>query len=158
MDLLHTNIFYQYLVGYLLNLIMYWFFQILSLHLLIFCIDDQEYNANQDFHFHYYIHQNLLFIRYIILLFLLQIFPPNYWELFAFFAVNIPTKVFIFIQIFCMQIYFINIWLFIKFNNVFVFPDPEPPIINILYGWSGIYDQSRLCFIFISIFIKIYHL
>ena len=25
-------------------------------------------------------------------------------------------------------------WLFIKFNNAFVFPDPEPPIINILYG------------------------
>ena len=22
----------------------------------------------------------------------------------------------------------------IKFNNAFVFPDPEPPIINILYG------------------------
>ena len=28
--------------------------------------------------------------------------------------------------------------LFIKFNNAFVFPDPDPPIINILYGWSGI--------------------
>ena len=25
-------------------------------------------------------------------------------------------------------------WLFIKFNNAFVFPDPEPPIISILYG------------------------
>ena len=25
-------------------------------------------------------------------------------------------------------------WLFTKFNNAFVFPDPEPPIINILYG------------------------
>ena len=25
-------------------------------------------------------------------------------------------------------------WLLIKFNNAFVFPDPEPPIINILYG------------------------
>ena len=23
----------------------------------------------------------------------------------------------------------------------FIFPDPEPPVINILYGWSGIYDQ-----------------
>ena len=25
-------------------------------------------------------------------------------------------------------------WLFIKVNNAFVFSDPEPPIINILYG------------------------
>ena len=25
-------------------------------------------------------------------------------------------------------------WLFIKFNNAFVFLDPEPPIINIFYG------------------------
>ena len=25
-------------------------------------------------------------------------------------------------------------WFSIKFNNTFVFPDPEPPIINILYG------------------------
>ena len=24
-------------------------------------------------------------------------------------------------------------WLFIKFNNVFGFPDPEPPIISIWY-------------------------
>ena len=32
--------------------------------------------------------------------------------------------------------------LFIKFNNAFVFPDPEPPIINILYG---IYGYFKLC-------------
>ena len=25
-------------------------------------------------------------------------------------------------------------WFSIKFNNTFVFPDPEPRIINILYG------------------------
>ena len=33
------------------------------------------------------------------------------------------------------------LWLIIsaiKFNNAFVFPDPEPAIISILYGWSGI--------------------
>ena len=30
---------------------------------------------------------------------------------------------------------------FIKFNNAFVSPDPEPPIINILYGSSGIYGH-----------------
>ena len=36
-------------------------------------------------------------------------------------------------------------WLFIKFNSAFVFPDPEPPIINILYGWSEIYDHFELC-------------
>ena len=37
-------------------------------------------------------------------------------------------------------------YLFIEFNNTFAFPDPEPPIINILHGWSGIYGASRLCF------------
>ena len=41
--------------------------------------------------------------------------------------------------------------LFIKFNSVFVFPDPEPPIINILYGWSGIYGQLGLCFLLFSL-------
>ena len=30
--------------------------------------------------------------------------------------------------------YPISNWLFIIFNNAFVFPDPETPIINILYG------------------------
>ena len=25
-------------------------------------------------------------------------------------------------------------WLFIKFSNALTFPDPQPPIINILYG------------------------
>ena len=34
---------------------------------------------------------------------------------------------------------------FIRLNNEFVFPDPEPPIINILYRWSGIYGQFGLC-------------
>ena len=34
---------------------------------------------------------------------------------------------------------------FIKLSNVFVFPDPEPPIINILFGWSGIYGHFKLC-------------
>ena len=29
-------------------------------------------------------------------------------------------------------------WLFIKFNKAFLFPDPEPLIISILYGWSAI--------------------
>ena len=29
-------------------------------------------------------------------------------------------------------------WFSIKFNNTFVFLDPEPPIISTLYGWSGI--------------------
>ena len=38
----------------------------------------------------------------------------------------------------------------IKFNK-FVFPDPEPPIINILYGWSGIYDQFLLCLVLFSL-------
>ena len=38
--------------------------------------------------------------------------------------------------------------LFIKFNNTFVFPDPESPIINIPYGWSGTFGQFGLCFSF----------
>ena len=42
-------------------------------------------------------------------------------------------------------------WLFIKFSNAFVFPDPEPPIINILYGWSEIYGQLELCFLLFSL-------
>ena len=42
-------------------------------------------------------------------------------------------------------------WLFIRFSNAFLFPDPEPPIINILYGWSGIYGQLRLWFTLFSL-------
>ena len=41
-------------------------------------------------------------------------------------------------------------WFSIKFNNTLVFPDPEPPIINILYGWFGIYGQFLLCPILFS--------
>ena len=32
---------------------------------------------------------------------------------------------------------------FITLSNAFVFPKPEPPIISILYGWSGIYDNFK---------------
>ena len=35
--------------------------------------------------------------------------------------------------------------LFIKFINAFVFPDLEPPIINIPYRWFGIYGHFKLC-------------
>ena len=45
-------------------------------------------------------------------------------------------------------------WFSIKFNNAFVFPDPEPPIINILYGWSGIYGQFLLCAVLFSLTIS----
>ena len=39
-------------------------------------------------------------------------------------------------------------WL-IKLNNKFVFPDHQPPIINILYGWSGICGYFGLyCLLF----------
>ena len=31
-------------------------------------------------------------------------------------------------------------------SNTFVFPDPEPPIINIQYEWSGSFGQFGLCF------------
>ena len=33
---------------------------------------------------------------------------------------------------------------FVRENNEFVFPDPESPLINVLYGWSGICDQFEL--------------
>ena len=39
----------------------------------------------------------------------------------------------------------------IKFNIKFVFPDPERPIINILYGWPGIYGQFLLCIVLFSL-------
>ena len=42
-------------------------------------------------------------------------------------------------------------WFSIKFNNAFIFPDPEPPIINILYGWSGIYGQFLFCWVLFSL-------
>ena len=45
-------------------------------------------------------------------------------------------------------------WFSIKFNNTFVFPVPEPPIINILYGWSGIYGQFLLCLVLFSLTIS----
>ena len=42
-------------------------------------------------------------------------------------------------------------WFSIRFNNKFVFPDPESPIINIVYGWSGIYCQFLLCIVLFSL-------
>ena len=36
-------------------------------------------------------------------------------------------------------------WWLTRLNNEFVFPDPESPVINILYGWSGICGQFGLC-------------
>ena len=36
-------------------------------------------------------------------------------------------------------------WWSIEFNDAFVFPDPEPLVINILYGWSGIHGHFGLC-------------
>ena len=48
----------------------------------------------------------------------------------------------------CKYILSISDWLFVKFNNAFdpdADADPEPPIISILYGWSGIYSYFKLC-------------
>ena len=72
MDLLHTKLFYQCLVDFLLNLIINLFFQILSLQLLIFYMDDLEYIANFNylwFYFYQHNHQSLLFIFIIVALF-----------------------------------------------------------------------------------------
>ena len=35
-------------------------------------------------------------------------------------------------------------WWFFRLSNTFHFPDPELPIIYILYGWSGICVQLGL--------------
>ena len=40
----------------------------------------------------------------------------------------------------------------IRFSNVFVFADPNPPIINNQYGWSGMFGHCKLCF-FMSSFV-----
>ena len=45
-------------------------------------------------------------------------------------------------------------WFSIKFIDAFVFPDPEPPIINILYGWSEIHGQFLLCTVLFSLTIS----
>ena len=34
--------------------------------------------------------------------------------------------------------------LLIRFNNGFVFPEPETPFINIRYGWSGVSGYFEL--------------
>ena len=39
-------------------------------------------------------------------------------------------------------------WQPITLNNAFVLSDPEFPILNILYSWSGIPAQSRLSFLY----------
>ena len=36
-------------------------------------------------------------------------------------------------------------WWLIRLNNKLVIPGPEPPDIDILYGWSGICGQFGLC-------------
>ena len=36
-------------------------------------------------------------------------------------------------------------WWPIRLNNAFVFPNPDPLVINIPYGWSGISGQFGLC-------------
>ena len=41
-------------------------------------------------------------------------------------------------------------YLFNEFNNSFVFPDPEPPIISILFGLSEIYGHFKLCSVLFS--------
>ena len=49
-------------------------------------------------------------------------------------------------------------WFPIKFNYKLIFPDPEPPIINILYGLSEICPIFIMFgFIFINIAIKVDH-
>ena len=44
----------------------------------------------------------------------------------------------------------ISDWLFIEFNNAFVFPDLELPIISILYGLCGVYGYFKLCSVLFS--------
>ena len=39
----------------------------------------------------------------------------------------------------------ISCWCIIRLNSESVFPDPEPPFISNLCGWSGIFGQFGLC-------------
>ena len=48
----------------------------------------------------------------------------------------------------------ISRWWLIRLGNAFVFPDPESPIINILYRRSEIYSQFGLCFLMFSLVIS----
>ena len=45
----------------------------------------------------------------------------------------------------------ISVCWFIRLNNEFAFPDPEPPNVNNMHGWSWISDQFGLCY-FVSAF------
>ena len=42
----------------------------------------------------------------------------------------------------CRKDFINTVWWLIRFSNAFVFPDPEPPTISILNGWSGTCNQS----------------
>ena len=42
-------------------------------------------------------------------------------------------------------------WFSIEFNNTFVFPDPESPVINIQYGLSGVCGQFSLYSVLFSL-------
>ena len=45
-----------------------------------------------------------------------------------------------------------------RLSNAFDFPNPEPPTINTLYGWSGICSQFGLLFYaFFCNIIKVKH-
>ena len=79
MDLLHRNIFDQCLVGFLLKLIIHLFFQILSLLLLIFCMNDLEYMASFYhvlFYFNVVIKIDHLYLLSISLSHILKAFVP----------------------------------------------------------------------------------
>ena len=45
--------------------------------------------------------------------------------------------------------------LYIRFNNAFFCPGPEPPIIDIRYGWSGVSVDFRLCSLMFSFVIQL---
>ena len=49
-------------------------------------------------------------------------------------------------------------WRVISLNNKFVLPDPEPPIVDIMYAWSGSCGYFGLCYLcFFCNFIKVNH-
>ena len=74
MGLLHIDIFYKYLVEYLLNLKMHLFFLIQNLLLLIFCMDDLEYMVTLSyvlFYFHYGNHHIKIDHLYLLIILLI---------------------------------------------------------------------------------------
>ena len=89
---------------------MNWFFQIQSLQLLIFCMDDQEFVANFDYVFFFFcniIKVNHFFYRFIILLYLISFLSPTRSFLVTHAYVSIKSFDCILLSLFDLKIIFL---------------------------------------------------